>query len=58
MAVELGYITDALLCKYYHITLADVEAMHPDQHAVLVRFMEMRQRIEQKAIKRARASYG
>ena len=51
MSAEIAYITDGLLCKYYHFTLGDVENMPREQKAVLLRFMEMRQRIEAKRLR-------
>lgn len=44
MSVELRYITQGLLCKFYGFTLTEVRAMDNDQLDVFIRYMDMTHR--------------
>lgn len=45
MSVELNYITEGLLCKFYGFTLTDVRAMDNIERDVYIRYMNMINRI-------------
>lgn len=58
MSVELGWITEGLLCQFYGFTLSEARGLEKMERDVYVRYMEMTRRLRERELEKAKKDSG